>query len=232
MESIDPEHLYDERGDVARSRPIFQGDVFKDIVLPGFGDDPRLVQVVAHPCSMREGTDLRPRITVAPVEEHGRVKGNGWNGNLRIMPLAELVDGKHYAAKFVDVTAAPSQLLDIDARIATLSDHGIYVLQQRIVEHYTRVEVDIPTLAKETAPVLWEMHQQQDWVETVLDDEADWTTENLSTEETAFDAWLKEGDPSRHTQLKDDHTHADLRRAARKAALARRSEVAQSQSQP
>jgi len=30
MESIDPEHLYDERSDVARSRPIFQGDVFKE----------------------------------------------------------------------------------------------------------------------------------------------------------------------------------------------------------
>lgn len=108
------------------------------------------MQIVAHPCSMREGTDLRPRITVAPVGEQSRVKGSGWNGNLRIMPLAELVDGKHYAAKFVDVTPAPSELLDIDARIATLSDHGIYILQQRIVKHYTRFEVDIPSLAKET----------------------------------------------------------------------------------
>ncbi len=225
MESIDPERLYEERADVARSRPIFQGDVFKDIVLPGFGDEPRLVQVVAHPCSMREGTDLRPRITVAPVETHSRVKGNGWNGNLRIMPLAELVDGEHYAAKLVDVTAAPSELLHLDARIATLSDHGIYVLQQRIVKHYTRVEVDIPTLRKETAPVLWEMHQQRDWVETVLDDEADWTTENLSTEEAAFDAWLREGDPSRRTQLKEDHTHTDLRIAAHRAAIARRAQI-------
>src|SRR5438270_479146 len=107
MESIEPEQLYDERGDVARSRPIFQGDVFKDVVLPGFGDQPRLVQVVAHPCSMREeGTKLRQRITVAPIEKHSRVKGSGWNGNIRIMPLAELVDGEHYAAKLIDVTAA------------------------------------------------------------------------------------------------------------------------------
>jgi hypothetical protein len=70
------------------------------------------------------------------------------------------------------------------------TDRGIYILQQRIVKHYTRFEVDIPSLAKETKPVLWEMHEQRDWVETVLDNEADWTTENLSTEETAFDAWL------------------------------------------
>jgi hypothetical protein len=195
MESIDPEHLYDERGDVARSRPIFQGDVFKDVVLPGFGDEPRLVQVVAHPCSMREGTDLRPRITVAPVEKHSRVRGRGWNGNLRIMPLAELVDGEHYAASLLDVTGAPSE---------------------------------IPSFAKESAPVLWEMHQQRDWVEMVLDDESDWTIENLRAEEIAFDAWLRESQPPRRTQLKDDTTHTDLRRAAHRAAVARRDEVRQS----
>jgi hypothetical protein len=203
--------------------------VFKDIVLPGFGNEPHLVRVVAHPCSIREGTDLRPRITVAPVEEHRQVKGNGWNGNLRIMPLAELVDGKHYAAKFVDVTAAPAELLQLDARIASLSDRGIYILQQRIIKHYTRFDVDIASLAKESAPVLWEMHQQRDWVETVLDYENDWTTENLNTEEAAFDAWLREGNPSRRTQLKDDHTHTDVRKAAHQAALARRDEVSQSQ---
>ncbi|MCV7198160.1 hypothetical protein [Mycobacterium angelicum] len=225
MDCIDPEQLYDERGSVARSRPIFQGDVFKDVVLPCIGDTPRLVQIVAHPCSMRAGTSLRPRITVAPVEEHSRVNGNGWNQNLRIMPLAEIINGRHYAAKFVDVTAAPSELLRPEARIATLSDKGIYVLQQRIVKHYTRFEVDLPSLAKETAPVLWEMHQQRDWVETVFDDEGDWTNENLAAEESAFDAWLREGNPSRRTQLKDDHTHTDLRRAAHKAALARRAEV-------
>ena len=128
------------------------------------------------------------------------------------MPLADLVDGNHYAARFVDVTAAPSELLVIEGRIATLSDRGIYVLQQRLVKHYTRLEVDIPALAKEAAPVLWEMHQQRDWVETVLDEEADWTSEKLSAEESAFDAWLRAGEPSRRECLKLDHTHTDLRK--------------------
>jgi hypothetical protein len=40
---------------------IFQGDVFQNVVLPGFGDEPQIVQVVAHPCSMRAGTRLHPR---------------------------------------------------------------------------------------------------------------------------------------------------------------------------
>ena len=124
-----------------------------------------------------------------------------------------------------DVTAAPSELLVIEGRIATLSDLGIYVLQQRLVKHYTRLEVDIPALAKEAAPVLWEMHQQRDWVETVLD-EADWTSEKLSAEESAFDAWLRAGEPSRRECLKLDHTHTDLRKEAHIAAVARRAEIA------
>ncbi|MGF2945728.1 hypothetical protein [Mycobacterium sp. Lab-001] len=222
MKSIEPEHLYDERGDVTRSRLVFQGDVFDGIVLPGFGDEPRLVQVVAHPCSMRRGTDLCPRITVAPVESHQRITHDGWDGNVRIMPLADLIDGKHYAAKLVDVTAAPAHLLSTKARIATLSDQGIYVLQQRLVKHYTRVEVDIPTLAEQSAPVLWEMHQQRDWIETVLYNEDAWTADTLKAEEDAFDAWLREGEPSRRDLLKDEHTHTDLRRQAHQAAVARR----------
>lgn len=222
MEKIEPEQLYDERGDVAGSRPIFQGDVFQDVVLPGFGDEPRLVQVVAHPCSMREGPRLRPRITVSPVAEFNKVAGAGWDGNLRVMPLADLRDGRHFASKFVDTTAAPSELLTLDRRVATLSDRGIYVLQQRLIKHYTRFDVDIPALARETAPVLWEMHQQRDWIETVLDDEADWTPENLEVEEIAFDNWLREGDPSRRQLLKSDYTHTDLRKQAHAAAIARR----------
>jgi hypothetical protein len=226
MERIEPEQLYDERSDIARSRPIFQGDVFRGIVLPGFGDEPHLVQVVAHPCSMRAGTRLRPRVTVAPVERHPHVEGDGWDGNLRVMPLADLMDGNHYAAKLLDVTAAPSDLLLIDRRIATLSDRGIYVLQQRLIKHYTRLDVDMPALAREAAPVLWEMHQQRDWVETVLDDEADWTSDNLQVEESAFDAWLREGEPSRRDCLKFDHMHTDLRKEAHMAAVARRAEIA------
>lgn len=221
MQSISPDDLYDERGDVARSRMIFQGDVFRDVMLPGFDDSPQTVQVVAHPCSMRAGTKLHKRITVAPVVRNQQITGDGWNGSIRIMPLADLIDGKHYAAKFIDITAAPSELLSLDQRIATLSDRGIYVLQQRLIKHYTRLEVEPPVLARQSAPVIWELHQQRDWTETVLDDEASWTDENLKTEEEAFDTWLSEGDPSRRDQLKEEHAHADLRRQAIQAALAR-----------
>lgn len=220
MDRIDPGSLYDERGEVSWSRPILQGDVFADVVLPGFGDEPRLVQVVTHPCAMRRGLDLLPRITVAPVERYKLVEGDDWDGHLKVMPLGELIAGKHYATKFVDVTAAPSDLLTYEARIATLSNRGIYLLQQRIVKHYTRLEVDLPVLRSQAAPVLEEAEQQRDWIETVLPPE-DWTIENLAEEAKAFDEWLSDGDPSRRDLLRSDETHTDIRRAAHKAALAR-----------
>ena len=64
MDQIEPDALYDERADVSRARPLLQGDVFDDVVLPGFGEEPRRVQIVAHPCAMRTGATLTPRITV------------------------------------------------------------------------------------------------------------------------------------------------------------------------
>jgi hypothetical protein len=138
-----------------------------------------------------------------------------------VIPLAALVDGRHYAAKLIDITAAPSELLSLDQRIATLSDRGIYVLQQRLIKHYTRLEVEPAVLAKESATTIWELHQQRDWIETVFEDEATWTEANLMAEEEAFDAWLREGEPSRRDQLKAEHAHADLRRQAHRAAAAR-----------
>lgn len=73
MDSIEPDALYDQRGEVSWSRPLLQGDIFEQIVLPGFGEDPRMVQIVTHPCAMRKGPALLPRITVAPIESYAKM---------------------------------------------------------------------------------------------------------------------------------------------------------------
>ncbi len=224
MDSIEPDALYDERGDVSWSRPLLQGDVFDQIVLPGFGDEPRMVQIVTHPCAMRKGPALLPRITVAPVESYNQVTSQAdWDGNLRVMPLAELLDGKHYATKFVDVTAAPAELLTRDRRIATLSNRGIHVLQQRLVKHYTRFDASLGLLRRESAPVLEEAQQQWDWIETVLSDEEQTDQGAIETEGKVYDDWLSEGDPSRRTLLKDEVNHTDIRKQAQRAAAERAS---------
>jgi len=223
MDQIEPDLLYDERGDVSWARPLLQGDVFDDIVLPGFGEQPMKVQVINHPCAMRTGANLTPRITVAPVEPHNRVTGQrGWDGNLRVMPLAELLGEEHYATKFVDATAAPAELLTRSRRIATLSHQGIYVLQQRLIKHYTRVELPLEALRNESAPVLAEAALQWDWIEEVLS-EAEQTDESaIEGEAKVFDAWLGEGSPPRRTLLVESEVHhPDIRRQAQRAARER-----------
>jgi len=221
MDQIESEALYDERGDVSWCRPLLQGDVFDGVVLPGFGSDPMKVQVVSHPCAMRTGTKLTPRITVAPVEPHASVTGRGWDGNLRVMPLAELIGGQHFATRFIDVTAAPTLLLARGRRIATLSNQGIYVLQQRLIKHYTRVEMPLDLLRRESAAVLTEAQLQWDWLETVLTEPEQIDEAAIDAEERVFDGWLREGTPSRRDLLSIEIHHPDLRRQAQRAARER-----------
>jgi hypothetical protein len=219
MDRIETESLYDERGNVSWARPLLQGDVFDGIVLPGFGEQPMKVQIINHPCAMRMGADLTPRITVAPVEPHQPVIGQrGWDGNLRVMPLPGLIDEKHFATRFVDVTAAPADLLTRPRRIATLSHQGIYVLQQRLIKHYTRVEMPVELLRRESAAVLTEGVLQWDWIEDVLT-EAELADESaIEAEVKVFDTWLGEGDPSRRDLLRKEIYHTDVRKQAQRAA--------------
>ena len=219
MDQIETGSLYDERGDVSWARPLLQGDVFDGIVLPGFGDRPMKVQVINHPCAMRTGADLTPRITVAPVEPHPGVIGQrGWDGNLRVMPLPELIDEKHFATKLIDVTAAPAELLTRARRIATLSHQGIYILQQRLIKHYTRVEMPLELLRRESAAVLIEGVLQWDWIEDVLTEAELGDESAIEAEAKVFDAWLGEGDPSPRELLRGEIHHADIRRQAQRAA--------------
>jgi hypothetical protein len=221
MDQIEPDALYDERADVSRARPLLQGDVFDGVILPGFGTEPKRVQIVAHPCAMRTGAALTPRITVAPVELHQLVTGRGWQGNLRVMPLADLVEGEHFATKFVDVTACPAGLLTRDRRIATLSNQGIYVLQQRLIKHYTRTEMALEVLRSESAPVLTEAELLWDWLERVLTDAEIGDDGALDAEVGVFEKWMQDGSPSRQLRLRTEIHHADVRREAQRAASER-----------
>ena len=221
MDQIEPDALYDQRTDVSRARPLLQGDVFDGVVLPGFGEEPMKVQIVSHPCAMRTGANLTPRITVAPVEPYQAVTGKGWDGNLRVMPLGGLVEGENFATKFVDVTAAPAELLTRARRIATLSHQGIYVLQQRLIKHYTRVEMPLELLRSESAAVLTEAGLQWDWLEEVLTDAELVEGPAMEAEARVFDEWLGEGIPSRRELLRNEIHHADVRRQAQRAARER-----------
>lgn len=221
MDAIEPGALYDERGNTSRARPLLQGDIFEDVVLPGFGPDPMKVQIVAHPCAMRVGATMTRRVTVAPVEPHPQVTGKAWSRTPRLMPLAELVGGDHFATKFVDVTACPSELLTRDRRIATLTNQGIYVLQQRLIMHYTRTEMALEILRSQSAPVLTEAQLLWDWFEGVLTEAELADDRALDAEASVFEAWMRDGDPSPQMRLRTEIAHTDVRREAQRAARER-----------
>lgn len=217
MDAIEPDELYEERNSVTYARPILQGDVFENIVVPGLGDEPLTVQIVMHPCSMRRGSGLVERVQVAPIRSYSKV--NDWNGHIRVMPLPDLrEDGKTYAATFVDKSAVPASSLTLDKRIASLSHQGIYVLQQRIVVDETRLEVELGALRAQSAPILAEAEMQETWVETRLGGSGVLDVAEVERAGAEFQAWLDQDKKKRRTELENELNHSKLRRAVREEA--------------
>lgn len=216
MDSIAPEDLYEERGAVSYCRPILQGDIFEGVVLAGFGDEQRRVQIITHPCSMRRGPVINERIQVAPVENYQKV--TDWNGHGRVMPLPDVLeDGIWYAAKFVDLTAVAAAELTVERRIAALSHPGIHVLQQRLVFHNTRLTLPLGDFREMSAPVLAEAEMQEMWVETAVP-EAQRSASTVEKAGAAFQAWLDEDDKRRRKDLDAEANYARLRKETRAAA--------------
>ena len=112
--------LYRARGEVSLTRPIFTGDVFTGVQLPGSTGKTkaRSVVVLQHPCSMRtNGVDLAWQVLVAEVTNRKEIDEPGWTGgNFNLMPLPDIrpdvtTQGRHQAANFDNLyTVAPRQL--------------------------------------------------------------------------------------------------------------------------
>lgn len=217
MDALGPDDLYEERNGVSYARPILQGDVFEGVIVPGLGDEPLTVQVVMHPCSMRRGTELVERVQVAPVESYQKV--SDWNGHIRVMPLPDLRgDGKNYAAKFVDTTAVAASALTLDKRVASLTQRGVLVLQQRIVMDHARLDLDLGLFREQSAPVLAEAEMQETWIETALQGSGMLNVDAVARASADFQSWLEEEGQKRRKELDNEANHASLRKAVRLAA--------------
>jgi len=59
--------LFRARGDeVVAQRPIFTGDIFFDVTVEGEGSAKNVI-VLQHPCVIRRGIELTPKLLVAEV---------------------------------------------------------------------------------------------------------------------------------------------------------------------
>jgi hypothetical protein len=208
--------LYGERGDVPLFLPLMQGDVFRDVEVPVLGNEPRTVQVVMHPCSMRNGAELNHVITVAPVEPRRvRVDNRFWRSSSRFMPLPELLQpDEDHAARLPDLTAVPADSLPRTDRIATLSQDGIVLLQQRMVFSMTRFRVERPEIAAQLMPIFAELEMQAGWVERAVQVRGEESMAVVIGAERDFQAWLDADNRVRRDRLQDLTHHASLRRDA------------------
>jgi hypothetical protein len=113
--------MYRARGDEVESRrPIFTGDVFFGATVIG-ESEPKNVVVLQHPCVIRRGLTLTPKLLVAEVRPEQLHRPSKWSRFPRQIPLAELVvDGNptHFSGFFVDHQLVLSEALDIHKRVA------------------------------------------------------------------------------------------------------------------
>lgn len=212
--------LYRARGDeVAATRPIFTGDVFTGVELPGSTGKikARSVLVLQHPCSMRtNGVDLAWKVLVAEVANRKELDEQSWvGGHFNLMPLPGLrpdiaSQSQHQAANFDNLYTVASALLT--SRIASLSPFGVNILLQRWVHYSSRVVVPTHTFHEQTVAFYEEADLIEEWC-----DEA--SSEDLQAATQACLNWLRtDRDGSTYQELlKDPQSHSMIRRAMRKA---------------
>lgn len=179
--------------DVPRSRPIIQGDVFRDVTIPGLEQDPGLAMVLTHACSMRQGANLRAHLLMGRVAPQDHPIDLPWKGNFGVMPLPALMIDQaemHFALNFEEIGTVSTGELDLHRRIACLDDHSICLLNQRNVHCFTRVVIEAAVLYEQSANVLAEAELLEDWLEAgIREADADWQ-EKVDAETINFDSFL------------------------------------------
>jgi hypothetical protein len=205
--------LYLARGDdVNPNRPVFTGDVFRDVAIPGV-QDKGMGLVVAHPCSFRIGDgQLAERILSARVEPIAKQGSRAWARMFfDRMPLTELEgEGSYFAAHLDKVGRSAAIDLLASERLACLSAFGVNMLQQRLTFYLTRAEIPTPTFNEAFGHTFEEADLLEEWTDTLID--AGQTKEEAAAK---FEAFVREGSPSLQAQLRDPQRRSAVRRACR-----------------
>lgn len=210
--------LYRARGEeVSITRPIFTGDVFIDVQLPGSTGKTkaRSVVVLQHPCSMRtNGVDLAWQVLVAEVSNRKVIDEVGWSGgNYNLLPLPDIrpnvsSQSRHQAANFDNLYTVAPELLK--TRTASLSPFGVNLLLQRWVHFSSRVVVPTHKFQQQTVAFYEEADLVEEWCD-------EYESADLRTSTQECIKWLRmerEGGPFQEL-LRNTQLHSVIRRAMR-----------------
>jgi hypothetical protein len=219
------ENLYETYGSEEDDplRPVFQGDVFTGITLAGYeSSHHEAVMLVGHPCSLREGADLRSRLQAIAVRPHQRVPPEVWpTAYKQCLPLPALDDGGSKAALVREMGIVTREQVTNARRVATLSKRGILLLQQRLVWTLARTVVRLDTFEEHNAPQFTELELLEYWNEQLCDKCAPAElTVALETVAKQFEDYMREG--GWREMLEQPERRTEVRRAARLEAEHRR----------
>jgi hypothetical protein len=194
---IDPvwDELYVARGDdVLTHRPIYTGDVFSNVkVRTTLGlEKVRPVMVIQHPCTMRSGAQLKDSLLVARVHQFGALPRDQWHTNGKLMPLPQLYPNKtsnqaHQAAFFEELYLVHPTALELDQRVACLSEVGSYLLLQRWDFHSSRLAPPVWQIEQTNSHVYSEADLIESWCEAALD-----ASISLAQAGVEADAWFSQ----------------------------------------
>jgi hypothetical protein len=201
----DPESIYLARlEEVGEHRPPFTGDVYR------LGDG-RMVMILQHPCALRAGVNLHPRLLVAPVSPN-TLRSSWAKAPFTKMPLPKLIEGKDHSADFVALDIVDSATLVASERVAVLSQSGVNLLMQRWTHHSTRLTVPTYTYSEATMAPFDEADLIEEWVTDRVEAGA-----QAQTAEHECSSWLdiKVNERSRLALLGDPQCASTVRRDAR-----------------
>lgn len=208
MPTLDPlppvDDLFDYRGasGTAAAPPLWlphhQGDVFENVEIPGltYGpDEPRLALLFLHPCTMRRGAVLKGAVTMVKVSRltsKVRAQPTFWATRFAEMPLPDLAGtGQNtHGGVFLEIGTVQSGELHRGRRVATLSLHGRTIMQQRIINHFTRLVPTLDELQQATRAVETEIELQADWVEAACKKSGGIADVAVQKAEADFDGYM------------------------------------------
>ncbi len=187
--------LWDLDDEALRLRPYMTGDVFADVD-DGDGDGETVaVMIVGHPCVIRGSRGkLARRLPCCVVKQmDSELPYEQWpEARFDRFPVPDALGlGEHHAGYLLEWRSVRQGELKRDCRRGTMTDRGVYVLQQRFTHAITRCA---PVLADFEAASVTEMREAEfeyEWVGELVADPAD--DDAVNAQVKAFHTFLDMG---------------------------------------
>lgn len=194
------QELYLARGqecDEFALRPTFTGDLFSV--------DGTNCTLVQHPCAIRRGTKLAPRLLVAQVDKYDTPAD--WAAGNYKRGFFPQIGGLDLSARFDDLDVVDSDIMKDAQRIAILSAYGVNLLVQRWIYHCSRVAIRTPRIAEQTIGPFEEADLTGEAMQLLAD-------AGVASERAIIDvdAWFGQGSPPQRERLRSSQQRSSVRR--------------------